>query len=418
MNDLHSKGLLNFKEDTGYFDAKRVKAFAKEFNQAIEPYETSLLRTKHFATEAAQKEIMDIIKDIDHARDYYERLAKDHNVLRTEAEPRFRQTNTPEFKTWFGDWESNQGNVKIDKNRLIVDGEDVGLIEHSDKGAYIEVEKLYIDKDKQKQGHGTKAIAHLANKYGKEIKLYPLEAAPFLNMGVKRMDGEMLVLDTDKYNSSKVVDRGGNPLTMYHGTKSDFNKFETTEKNATDVGKLGVGHYFTDSHSVANAYAHKGSIMPVYINVQNPFIIDFDLSGRNPNQLREAARELGISDNINLQTSESDARIPKEWAEAWTKALNENGYDGVIVNYSDQTKEVMALNPTQIKSAIGNIGTFDSENADIRFRKDQDFRDAHGAPAMDYETLREAIEESGDVNLSEIITGRQELVPDSFLIQL
>ena len=52
--------------------------------------------------------------------------------------------------------------------------------------------------------------------------------------------------------------------------------------------------------------------------------------------------------------------------------------------------------------------------SDIRFRKGQDFRDGHGAPAMDYKTLQEAIEESGDVNLSEIITGKQELVPDSF----
>ena len=44
---------------------------------------------------------MDIIKDIDHAKDYYERLAKDHNVLRTEEAPRFRKgdlTNTPDLK--------------------------------------------------------------------------------------------------------------------------------------------------------------------------------------------------------------------------------------------------------------------------------------------------------------------------------
>ena len=46
--------------------------------------------------KAAQKEIMDILKDIDHAKDYYERLAKDHNVLRTEESPRFRRLhNSP-----------------------------------------------------------------------------------------------------------------------------------------------------------------------------------------------------------------------------------------------------------------------------------------------------------------------------------
>ena len=95
--------MLDFDGDTGQLDDINVRWFNQLFEDAIGPYERSLLKTKHFATEAAQKEIMDILKDIDHAKDYYERLAKDHNVLRTEESPRFRKTDTPEFKSWFGD---------------------------------------------------------------------------------------------------------------------------------------------------------------------------------------------------------------------------------------------------------------------------------------------------------------------------
>ena len=96
VNKLHNQTMLDFDGDTGRLNTIKVGWFSSMFKGAIAPYETALLKAKHFATEAAQREIMDIIKDIDHAKDYYERLAKDHNVLRTEEEPRFRRLhNSP-----------------------------------------------------------------------------------------------------------------------------------------------------------------------------------------------------------------------------------------------------------------------------------------------------------------------------------
>lgn len=56
-------------------------------------------------------------------------------------------------------------------------------------------------------------------------------------------------------------------------------------------------------------------------------------------------------------------------SEAFTKALKESGYDGVIVNRGSDYNEYVAFEPTQIKSATDNNGDFNPDNTDIRFRE-------------------------------------------------
>ena len=93
LNNLHKQALLNFDGDTGYLNASDVQHFSNQFRHAIEPYEAGLLKAK-LCNRSSTREIMDIIKDIDHAKDYYGRLAKDHNVLRSEDAPRFRDAES------------------------------------------------------------------------------------------------------------------------------------------------------------------------------------------------------------------------------------------------------------------------------------------------------------------------------------
>ena len=61
--------------------------------------------------------------------------------------------------------------------------------------------------------------------------------------------------------------------------------------------------------------------------------------------------------------------------EALTKALESNGYDGVILendagSFGRSTDAYIALHPEQIKSATNNIGTFDESNPDIRYSRE------------------------------------------------
>jgi len=41
------------------------------------------------------------------------------------------------------------------------------------------------------------------------------------------------------------------------------------------------------------------------------------------------------------------------------------GHDGVIATHADGAKEYVVFDPSQIKSAIGNSGAFDTANHDI-----------------------------------------------------
>jgi hypothetical protein len=49
------------------------------------------------------------------------------------------------------------------------------------------------------------------------------------------------------------------------------------------------------------------------------------------------------------------------------RELIKQGYDGIQYTQYDGTTHWVAFEPTQIKSSIGNIGTFDPENPDIRY---------------------------------------------------
>ncbi len=150
------------------------------------------------------------------------------------------------------------------------------------------------------------------------------------------------------FGDSKVVDADGEPLVVYHGTTRDVDSFGREADQAN--GKLfGAGHYFTSRPEYASAYAtdtsdiplkpaEGGNVMPVYLRLENPYIFD----GRTGNGKTTGA-EIG-------------------------KLARAGGHDGIVVHGSlGEMQEIIVFKPSQIKSAIGNRGTFDPEKADIRY---------------------------------------------------
>jgi hypothetical protein len=136
------------------------------------------------------------------------------------------------------------------------------------------------------------------------------------------------------FGDSKVVDAQGEPLVVYHATTKDFEAFDTSK-----VGLMGEGSWF--SPEPWNQFIEDeigGQIMPVYLALNNPKIIDI---AKDENYFKK-------------------------------KALIERGYDGVLLKRNGEIMAAVAFRPTQIKSATGNIGTFDINNPDIRFSRAQD----------------------------------------------
>ena len=176
------------------------------------------------------------------------------------------------------------------------------------------------------------------------------------------------------FSNSKVVNEDGSPKVMYHGTNKDFNEFVIAEK-ANRTG-MPDGFYFTSDQEDASRYA-KGegaNVLPVYLSIKNPY----NLGGKNKiskemvMQFRDELR----ADNPSLPFSwiQEKVEIFKEKTAAgrfpfpsisfptaaMQRVFEAGGYDGLI----DGSKVFVAFNSNQVKSAIGNRGTF-GESANI-----------------------------------------------------
>jgi hypothetical protein len=200
------------------------------------------------------------------------------------------------------------------------------------------------------------------------------------------------------FGDSKVVDEGGEPLVVYHGTTKDFNQFGSTGTRSTyDAGYSGRGYYFGSSDT-ASTYAGTGplakgpapggaNVKPVYLSMQNPLVIQEVKGGDD--QIVAVAKALGI--NLPQEVNGINAkRLVPTISDDITKALKGRGHDGVIYRWSGGREiEYMVPDSTQIKSATGNRGTFDPKNPDIRESRESEpgalgesFPDHEGRPGQ------------------------------------
>ena len=173
------------------------------------------------------------------------------------------------------------------------------------------------------------------------------------------------------FGDSKVVDKDGKPLVVYHGSNITFSTFDDERiGSSTDRGKLGKGFYFSEDAAIASAYANLArakrgmsgpQVYPVALSLKNPLVIGTE-RGDLWTKLRALSREFDIADDPVVD-AESNSPNP-EWSAAFSAALRKNGNDGVILDFGAGRREYMVLEPTQIKS-VNNRGTFDPNDPNI-----------------------------------------------------
>jgi hypothetical protein len=97
-----------------------------------------------------------------------------------------------------------------------------------------------------------------------------------------------------------------------------------------------------------------GYMMPLHPSIKNPLI----LQGIHPDPAFEALAKLGVPDNkidsIVEKANEKYGSIGKEIQSRAQKL----GHDGVILYKDGDIQEMVTYSPYQLKSAIGNEGTF------------------------------------------------------------
>jgi hypothetical protein len=217
-------------------------------------------------------------------------------------------------------------------------------------------------------------------------------------------------------NCSKVVDENGKPLVVYHGTSGDFDEFKSDTANDWSKSLGFDTYFFSEGKAVASTYANQfedGKILPVYLNIRNPLVIDVD-GGEWPDAISMASDRLRTyrtlvekkylevmseyEDKYAYELQYEPDSIPEEETKRVQVAARdlqdhilENKklyreakkhpykYDGIIVKnvldmtaarvsdeeaeggYSPYTTVHIAFKPNQIKS-VDNLGTFDQSS--------------------------------------------------------
>lgn len=188
-------------------------------------------------------------------------------------------------------------------------------------------------------------------------------------------------LKSAKPVSPLMLNADGTPKVMYHGSPANFTVFDI--KKAKSSGLYGKGFYFTDSTSHGSTY---GKLYEVYLSIQNPLTPggntvtraqvrkfleavaenedDYSIENYGTYDIDEILKNVYRKDAFAVIQDVSATAIG-DLVEA-VKLFNEvNGtkFDGIVVE-----TETVAFEPTQIKSATDNIGTFDPDNPDIRYQ--------------------------------------------------
>lgn len=200
------------------------------------------------------------------------------------------------------------------------------------------------------------------------------------------------------FGSSKVVDENGEPLVVYHGTKGkDFTEFNTTSATGYDFGS-----HFGPIEQASNFVSSPDNgvrILPVYLKIEKPLDLP-DLGAWDWTTMVPALEAKGISvlpEHMAERMKMKPGKEYNEWAKQTLRSTIEKaGYDGI--RYLNQAEGIdakalmserlkrktsfednpiipddvlrqlgareswIAMRPAQIKSAIGNKGTFDPDD--------------------------------------------------------
>lgn len=143
------------------------------------------------------------------------------------------------------------------------------------------------------------------------------------------------------FGDSKVVDKQGNPLIVYHGTNKTFSEFKEGKLGSV-FKKSEAGFFFSDNRDDADLFARMAAKEPsilqkIGISENKEQIIEAYLSIKNPYEL-ERGNEV----------------VPNR------KFLIDNGYDGVI-QHDEKGTHYVAIDPAQIKSTK-NKGAFNPKD--------------------------------------------------------
>ena len=158
------------------------------------------------------------------------------------------------------------------------------------------------------------------------------------------------------FGNSCVVTTKGKPLVVYHGTTAMFDTFDLNRRGTqTGEPNTQLGFFFTSSFAdVRDWYYPKkvGGYIKVYLSIQNPLRLEHENNDLDTVLYDTATAHLGYR-----------PRTRKDW-QAYRDYLRDRGFDGIEF-HGFRAREFVVFEPTQIKSATANVGTFDPHDPNM-----------------------------------------------------
>ena len=227
------------------------------------------------------------------------------------------------------------------------------------------------------------AEGNLLAPNGKKSNLTERQYAQVRTKAFKNWFGDW---ENDPANASKVIDENGEPLVVYHGSTRQFNTFKTDKIGSMSGDKSGF--YFTNKRQIAKDYYSKetGTFLgnlKLFLHISNEYkssVYDTFLNSRNPYVVT-------ISNDSEYWNREQIINDAKE--KGYDSVLFKDVIDGPAIRQDVR----IVFNSNQIKSATDNIGTFDANNPDIRYRKVPSIAELRAQEKSAYDRFNNDIEE-------------------------
>lgn len=192
------------------------------------------------------------------------------------------------------------------------------------------------------------------------------------------------------FGDSKVVDAVGKPLVVYHGTGADFDSFDKGSIGKNYRESEDGGFFFTISKMSASNYAgladgENTNVIPAYIKLERPYEFSANSDYLSPADYYDMH-------NISI-----------------IELVNNRNLDGVFISGTKKDDLVVALNPNQIKSAIGNTGDFNPKSSKINESKNKYYiiEDEDVSVQMDFNLKVTYDEETGEFDVIDLATNQE-----------
>ena len=197
-------------------------------------------------------------------------------------------------------------------------------------------------------------------------------AAKGVAKGFKRLfaDREVLPAAERDANLAKFLEGSKAPPAVYHSTSKDFNQFsakklgQNTKHPTTKLGfftaadPASTEDFITSTSGISKGLYEPGAnVMPLHLSIKNPYEIP---------STQYLLQSMALQ---NMKKKDAD-----KFVQEFIDSVKAEGHDGLLIKANPRglakgneftSDNWVAFEPTQIKSSIGNRGTYDIEDADI-----------------------------------------------------